>query len=146
MLESVKDKIKTSYKAKRNLSKVNLCLILSTAYLGRVPKITRNSNQKKTETLRSCLPQQTRHTPSVFGCMTEAIALARETKMPMKIILHPFSVFLHCSPVPLDQLNNLWNRFSFYIRSKTVNSVFLNEYRHIYITVYNARSIHYPQH
>lgn len=47
MLESVKDKIKTSYKEKRNLSKVNLCLILSTAYLGRVPKITRNSNQKK---------------------------------------------------------------------------------------------------
>lgn len=33
MLESVEDKIKTSYKAKRNLSKVNLCLILSTAYL-----------------------------------------------------------------------------------------------------------------
>lgn len=32
MLESVKDKIKTSYKAKRNLSKVNLCLILSTAH------------------------------------------------------------------------------------------------------------------
>lgn len=59
----MKDKIKTPYKVKRNLSKVNPCLILSTAYLDRVSNITRNANQeKKAETLRNCLPQQARHT------------------------------------------------------------------------------------